>query len=180
MLQYPVVLESDDNDTVLVSFPDVPEAHTFGEDEADALTHAVDALLTAFGARIADREDIPHPSPLRKGMRTVGLPTLAAIKILLYRAMRAARVSKSELARRLDVHLPQIDRLIDLRHQSRFDQIVEAFHAFDRDLVFEVTPLSAAPARVGRASSRKPARRQAPTASTGMAARRRRAITLAD
>jgi len=30
--------------------------------------------------------------------------------------MRAARVRKAELARRLIWHLPQVDRLLDLRH----------------------------------------------------------------
>ncbi|MCC2665482.1 MAG: type toxin-antitoxin system HicB family antitoxin [Geminicoccaceae bacterium] len=46
MLAYPVVLEPDDNGTLLVTFPDVPEAVTFGEDEGDALKRAVDALET--------------------------------------------------------------------------------------------------------------------------------------
>jgi antitoxin HicB len=36
MLAYPIVLEPDDNGTLLVTLPDVPEAVTFGEDEADA------------------------------------------------------------------------------------------------------------------------------------------------
>jgi antitoxin HicB len=37
MFTYPVTLEKDDNGTILVGFPDVPSAHTFGDDEADAL-----------------------------------------------------------------------------------------------------------------------------------------------
>ncbi len=36
MLAYPVKLEADDNRTVLVTFPDVPEAITFGADEAES------------------------------------------------------------------------------------------------------------------------------------------------
>jgi len=53
MLRYPVILERDSNNTILVGFPDVPEAHTFGDDEDEALMHAVDALESAlsFGAR---------------------------------------------------------------------------------------------------------------------------------
>jgi antitoxin HicB len=62
MLRYPIVLEWDDNGTLLVSFPDIPEAHTFGEDEADALARAQDALATALDARIRDHESIPRPS----------------------------------------------------------------------------------------------------------------------
>jgi len=41
--------------------------------------------------------------------------------------MRAQRVGKAELARRLNCHLPQIDRLLDLNHSSRLDQIEQAF-----------------------------------------------------
>ena len=44
MLRYPVKLSRDTNDTILVEFLDVPEAHTFGEDVDEALMQAVDAL----------------------------------------------------------------------------------------------------------------------------------------
>jgi antitoxin HicB len=44
MLRYPVTLEVDTNDTTLVSFPDFPEAHTFGDDENEAPARAADLL----------------------------------------------------------------------------------------------------------------------------------------
>jgi antitoxin HicB len=134
MLRYPVVLERDDNGTVLVSFPDVPEAHTFGDDKEEALARAVDALLTALEARIAEREQIPTPSVIREKAPRVQLPALAEAKIVLYRTMRAARMNKTQLARKLNVHLPQVDRLIDLRHHSRLDQIEAAFGVFGCDV----------------------------------------------
>lgn len=48
-MDYPVILERDDNDTVLVSFVDFPEAHTFGHDPTDALARATDARATVTG-----------------------------------------------------------------------------------------------------------------------------------
>lgn len=36
MLSYPISLTPDDNGTLLVTFPDVPEAITVGDDEEDA------------------------------------------------------------------------------------------------------------------------------------------------
>jgi hypothetical protein len=45
----------------------------------------------------------------------------------LYDVMRRTKVSKSELARRLDVHPPQVDRLLDVYHPSRLDQLERAF-----------------------------------------------------
>src|SRR5229473_8476866 len=78
MLTYPVILEQD-GDSILVSFPDVPRAHTFGDSEADALDRAGDALETAFIALMADRKAIPRASPAR-GRPTVSLPPLSAAK----------------------------------------------------------------------------------------------------
>lgn len=118
---YPVKLKRDTNGTVLVTFPDFPEAATFGEDNQDALLRAVDALETAVQGRMSDREDIPEPSPRYR--HRVQLPTQAVVKILLYRAMREKGVSKSKLAGSLHWHRPQVDRLLDLRHASRLDHI---------------------------------------------------------
>lgn len=134
MLRYPVALERDDNGTVLVSFPDIPEAHTFGDTREEALMRAVDALLTALEARIADREPIPTPRDVGDRQPRVQVPALAEAKLVLYQTMRQAHVNKSQLARRLQTHLPQIDRLIDLRHRSRFDQLEAAFNALDYDV----------------------------------------------
>ena len=36
-MEYPVKLERDDNKTILVSFPEFPKAHTYGDDVEDAL-----------------------------------------------------------------------------------------------------------------------------------------------
>jgi antitoxin HicB len=156
MLRYPIVLERDDNDTLLVSFPDIPEAHTFGEDEADALVRAKDALVTALEARIQDRESIPKPSAITRGMFAVAVPALVELKLGLYETMRAHRVGKAALARTLDVHMPQVDRLLDLRHQSRLDLLEVAFDSLGFEVTVVVSPRARtqAVAPVRRARSR--------------------------
>ena len=134
MYTYPVVLEPDDNDTVMVTFPDVPGAITFGDDEDEALMRAVDALETVFIAYMGDRQDIPKPSRPRKDQKTVTLPSLSAAKVTLYQTMREQGVRKADLARRLHCDFRQVDRLLDLRHRSRLDQIDAAFAALGHRL----------------------------------------------
>jgi antitoxin HicB len=137
MLRYPVKLDRDTNGTILASFPDVPEAHTFGADREEVLARAADALETAFLGYLEDRRAIPTPSSLKR-RSFVTLPALTEAKLALYSAMRTARVSKAELARRLNCHPPQVDRLLDLRHRSRLDQLEAAFRALGKDLSVEV------------------------------------------
>jgi antitoxin HicB len=133
MMQYPVNLVREGSKT-LVSFPDFPDIHTYGDDQEEALTRAVDALETYLMGIIEDREPIPAPHRPKRRQRSITLPALTEAKIELYRQMRASSVGKAELARRLHCHLPQIDRLLDLSHGSRLDQIEQALLAVGKRL----------------------------------------------
>jgi antitoxin HicB len=137
MLAYPINVERDTNGSLLATFPDMAEAVTFDEDESDALLRAIDALETVLAARIDDREDIPLPSPAA-GRPCVVLPALTTAKVLLYRAMREAGLRKADLARRLGWHAPQIDRLLDLNHASRLDQIEAALAILGKRLAVDL------------------------------------------
>jgi antitoxin HicB len=140
---YPATLEPDDNGTLLVSFRDVPEAHTFGDDETEALRRGVDALVTALEGYIASRRQIPQPSAIDDEARAVVLPMVSAAKLELYEAMRERGWRKADLAKRLGWHAPQVDRLLDLRHTSRFDQLQSALAVLDRTLIVRGTGLRA-------------------------------------
>ena len=136
-MDYPVILTPDDNGTLLVTCPDLPEVTTFGEDQTDALQRAADAIEEALAARIAHRDEIPSPSPAQ-GRLAVSLAPLTVAKMALYQAARERGVSKAELRRRLGWHGPQIDRLFDLRHHSQIDQIDQALRALGKILVVGV------------------------------------------
>lgn len=142
MLSYPVDLEADEG-TVLVSFPDVPGARTYGDDRAEALANAVDALETMFSAMIADREDIPEPSAA-EGRPTVSPTLLGALKLEAYRAMRARGWRKADLARAMGLNPRQIDRLLDLRHASTVAQLEQALAVCGRSLEVTARPREAA------------------------------------
>ena len=135
MFAYPIELIADDNNTFLATCPDLPEVTTFGEDEGDASLRALDAIEEAIAGRIAAREDIPLPSEAG-GRVTVLLPLQTCLKLMLHRQMLADGVRKAELARRLDAHAPQVDRLLDIRHSSRLDQMEKAFKAVGKRLDF--------------------------------------------
>jgi antitoxin HicB len=167
---YPVTLEADDNGTILVSFPDFPEAHTFGDGTEDALHRAQDCLATIIDAYIKDRRAIPSPSAGRRA-RTVRVPSLIEAKVQLYNVMRAGGVGKAQLAKRLGWHLPQVDRLLQMTHGSRLEQLEAAFGALGKRIVLHVedaVPAASAPRKRPRFSRRSiHQRRRSEMAVTG-------------
>ena len=117
--------------------PDVPGAVTFGEDREEAMLRAPDAIETVLIGYMADRRAIPMPRGDSKAPFAT-MPALTEAKLGLYTAMLSAKVGKAELARRLGCHLPQIDRLLDLRHASRLDQLETALRALGKRLSVEI------------------------------------------
>jgi antitoxin HicB len=165
MWTYPVTIDPDDNGTLLVSFVDIPEAHTFSDDEDQITARATDCALTALEGYMKDRRPIPTPSQELTG-RSVRLPALAVAKIELYEAMRKAGVRKAELARRLHWHMPQVDRLLSLRHGSRLEHLEAALTVLDHHLEMRVVGGLDRRAKAPLPGARRPAGRHRRSAGT--------------
>ena len=130
---WPVELAPQKDGTILVSFPDIPEALTEGETEDEALAQAQDCLIAALGGYVASRRAIPRPTPA-PGRHMVTLPALAAAKIALYVTMRSKRVGNTALATQLGLSEGAVRRLIDLDHRSHIGQIEKALQALGQQL----------------------------------------------
>ena len=133
-LTYPVNLERQEDGSVLVSFPDIPEALTEDATEKEALAEAEDCLVAALGGYIQARRAIPRPSP-GCGRALVPLPALVAAKSALYSAMCAEGVGNTALAERLGVTEGAVVRLVDLDHRSHIGQVEAALRALGQGLV---------------------------------------------
>lgn len=139
MLCYPVNLMKDaDTGAVVVEFPDIPFAHSVGDDEGEALLNATDALTTAFEIFEERREPIPAPSVPGKEQPVVVLPVVMAGKVALYNALLSTDKRKADLARMLNLAPTLVDRLLSLRHKSRIEQIETALAVLGKRLVVDV------------------------------------------
>lgn len=138
MFDYPVVLAAQPEGGFVVTFPDVPEAITQGEDRDEALLYAVDALETALSFYIDDRRPLPVPGKAKRGQPVVRPSVLESAKLAIYAEMLAQGVKKSELARRLGWHMPQVDRLLDLNHASRMEHLESAARSLGREIRLSV------------------------------------------
>lgn len=65
----------------VVTFRDIPEAITQGEDAQEAAVMAADALALAMDFYIEDRRAVPSPSPPQPGECLIALPADVAARI---------------------------------------------------------------------------------------------------
>ena len=135
-IHYPVRLIPEKEGGFTVDFPDLG-GFSQGDDQEEALLNAVDLLETIIAFRIKDNEDIPAPSNAGD-MPVVTVPALTAAKLLLYWEMKRQGVHKAALARLLNCYPPQVDRLLDIRHESKVSQIQTALSALGKRMVIDL------------------------------------------
>lgn len=133
---YPVNLRKDGK-FVTVSFPDIPEAHTFGKSREHALVMAKEALETAMEFYFDDQRPVPPPSLPRRGQPAVELAPSIAAKVLLLNEMVRQKVRPVELARRIGATRQEVNRLTNLRHATKIDRIDAALRALGKRLYLD-------------------------------------------
>jgi antitoxin HicB len=140
MLCYPVELIPDaENGGFLVGFPDFPFVHSVGDTEEEALCEAVDGLESGIEFIFDEHRPVPVPSTPRRGQPTVALSTLAASKVFLHNEMLRQGVKKAELARRMDMAPPNVERIFKLRCKTRIETVEAALSCLGKRLDVRVT-----------------------------------------
>ena len=82
-----------------------------------------------------------HPSsPVIDGQRRIAVRSIVAAKLALYSAMRAQRITKTELARRMGLSEGAIRKLLNLDHRSHIGQVERALRIVGRSLVLTDEP----------------------------------------
>ncbi|OLP56653.1 transcriptional regulator [Rhizobium rhizosphaerae] len=116
-----------------VTFADVPEAITEGEDMADARAMAEDALGVALLTYLEMGRTLPVPTAT-EGVMVAPAPEVA-MKIALIETFRAAGISRSELARRIGKDEKEARRLLDPDTSTKLPLMAAALAAMGQRLV---------------------------------------------
>jgi antitoxin HicB len=135
---YPARFTAGRDGRTQVEFIDLPRVATDGKGDLEAMEEAIDALGSDLSIRLSRKEEIPTPSPVKRGQRLVPVPLWLAPKLALYLAMRERKVNNSELARRLGVHERVIRRMLDPEHATKAEKIQAALAALGKQLMVEV------------------------------------------
>jgi len=136
MFTFPARFTPAEEGGFIITFPDVPEAITQAETKEEGFAIARDCLETALEFYVEGNRPIPTPSSLR-GKVAISVSPMSCMKLMIHQGMIQNGVRKSELARRMKVHLPQVDRLLDLNHASKLDQIEHALEVLGLRLLVD-------------------------------------------
>lgn len=133
-MRYPAFFKEDPEGGYVVTFRDIPEAVTQGDDYDEARLMAADVLESAMDFYFEDGRPVPLPSRVRKGEELVDLPSSVSAKVLLLNEMLATKVSKAELARRMGTQPQEVQRIVDLKHATKIDTVDKALRALGKHL----------------------------------------------
>ena len=126
------------DDGITVTFRDIPEAITCGDNEEDAITMAENCLLTAVEIYFEQEWQFPLPNKPKKGEKAIYLPDSVYSKILLHNAMLEKKVSNAALARAMNTTPTEVQRIVNIRHKTKIDTIGKALNAIGFQLQMSI------------------------------------------
>ena len=126
---YPYEVRSELEGGVFISFPDVPEALTGAETEADVPRMARDALVAALSFYVDGGRPLPAASPEQP---VAPVPVLVALKLALHEAMLTQGISNVDLAERAGTDEKSVRRMLDLLQATKADNLEVALRVLGR------------------------------------------------
>lgn len=134
--RFPVTLTPDVDGGFTVTFPDFPEGITQGESEEECIAEARDCLDEVLASRVSAQESIPQPS--RIGKFSVEPSAQLAAKVALYEAFQESGITRSALARSLEIAETEVRRMLDPHHPTKLPRIEGALYALGKKIRIEV------------------------------------------
>lgn len=130
-IYYQAILENQPGGGFTVTFPDLPDAVTEGDSEAEALFNAAEVLTLTLDGRMDEGDDIPVPG---EHGGTWVFPSPSCQSALLVRLARNGK-PLSDVARALDTSWAAAQRLEDPRHSATIRQLDRVAAALGKKLV---------------------------------------------
>jgi antitoxin HicB len=136
-MQYPLRFSFVDGDIVVTS-RDFPELLTAAETEEAAMAMAEDALEVVLLTYVEKGHPLPVVRDPESDERIVFVRPQAAAKLLVIKAFEDAGISKSELARRMDIGDNEAHRILDPNHGTKLDKLYQASLALGKRLIVDM------------------------------------------
>lgn len=131
-------IDPDPDGGFLVTFPDVPDAITGGKSIVESRANAVEALGLALRGYLASDLPLPKPATTQKGLVSIPVDAVTALKLAVIETFNASGLSKSELARKLGRAENEARRILDPDHPTKLPLLQAALAALGKEIVVSV------------------------------------------
>ena len=136
---FPVTLTTDEVDGgFTVTFRDLPEAITQGENIEDALNEAADCLEEAIANRVLRRLPIPTPSEANENEYLITTPLQTSFKASIWLAMQEENINQTQLAQTLRVDEKEVRRILNPSHNTKLETLERSLLALGKRPVLYV------------------------------------------
>ena len=136
---FPVTLTTDEVDGgFTVTFRDLPEAITQGENIKNALNEAADCLEEAIANRVIRRLPVPVPSEANENEYMVTTPLQTSFEASIWLAMQEKNLNQTQLAQTLRVDEKEVRRILDPSHNTKLETLERSLLALGKRPVLYV------------------------------------------
>jgi antitoxin HicB len=129
-----------DDGGYLVTFPDIPEAITGGQNEVEATANATDALEVSLLAYVESGLPLPAPTdrlPARDE-RSIAPSAATAAKLAFVQAFHESGLTRVALAKQLGKAEGEVRRMLDPYHATKLPALEAGLRALGKRLVVTV------------------------------------------
>jgi antitoxin HicB len=124
----------------LVTFPGIPEAITGGENEAEAIANATDALEVCLLTYVEKGLSLPQPTdrPPASGERSIVPSAATAAKLAFIQAFQESGLTRVALAKQLGKAEGEVRRMLAPYHATKLPALEHALRALGKRLIVTV------------------------------------------
>lgn len=120
--------------TEIIKCRDLPELLSWPADGESKETWARYAVEDCIAFRIKDGIEVPPASPAQDNEFIVELTPTEEAKILLHNTMVDSQIGRSTLASKAHLSLPEVTRLLNLKHRTKIDSVALALNSLGKKL----------------------------------------------
>lgn len=124
--------------TEIIKCRDLPELLSWPSEGETLEQWARYAVEDCIAFRMGDGEVIPEASEPEDGEFVVKLTANEEAKILLHNEMVKGNVSRAEFARKAQMRLPDVTRLLNIKHPTKIDTVANALNVLGMELRLSV------------------------------------------
>lgn len=124
--------------TEIIKCRDLPELLSWPAEGETLEQWAHYAVKDCVAFRLKDGLEVPEATPAEDGEYVVEISLTEEAKIILHNEMVRAKVSRSALAEKNNLTLPEVTRLLNYNHRTKIETIDSALRSLGKKLSFSV------------------------------------------